>query len=78
VLIGSHYSVRLPDAFLRFLLANVLALSGLKLVNVPNVYLGVALALCASGVVVTLVRERKRWVARREERLATGLAVTPD
>jgi hypothetical protein len=78
VLIGSHYSVRLPDAFLRFLLANVLALSGLKLVNVPNVYLVVALALCASGVVVTLVRERKRWVARREERLATGLAVTPD
>jgi hypothetical protein len=78
VLIGSHYSVKLPEAFLRFLLANVLALSGLKLVNVPNVYLVVALALCASGVVVTLVRERKRWVARREERLATGLAGVPD
>jgi uncharacterized membrane protein YfcA len=78
VLIGSHYSVRLPDAFLRFLLANVLALSGLKLVNVPNTYLVVALALCVTGVVLTLVRERKRWVARREERLAAGLAGGPD
>jgi uncharacterized membrane protein YfcA len=78
VLIGSHYSVRLPDAFLRFLLANVLALSGLKLVNVPNVYLVVALALCVIGVVLTLVRERKRWVARRDERLAAGLAGAPD
>ena len=39
VLIGSHYSVRLPEATLRFALANVLAVSGLKLVNVPNVYL---------------------------------------
>jgi uncharacterized protein len=78
VLIGSHYSVRLPDAFLRFLLANVLALSGLKLINVPNVYLVVALALCVVGVVVTLVRERKRWVARRDERLAAGLAGAPD
>jgi hypothetical protein len=70
--------VRLPDAFLRFLLANVLALSGLKLVNVPNAYLVVALALCVTGVVLTLVRERKRWVARREERLAAGLAGGPD
>jgi uncharacterized protein len=78
VLIGSHYSVRLPDAFLRFLLANVLALSGLKLINVPNVFLAVALALCVIGVVLTLVRERKRWVARRDERLAAGLAGAPD
>jgi uncharacterized membrane protein YfcA len=78
VLIGSHYSVRLPEAFLRFLLANVLALSGLKLINVPNVYLVVALALCATGVALTLVRERRRWVARRDERLAAGLAGAPD
>jgi uncharacterized membrane protein YfcA len=78
VLIGSHYSVRLPEAFLRVLLANVLALSGLKLVNVPSVYLVAALAVCATGVVVALIRERKRWVARRDERLAAGLASAPD
>ena len=79
VLIGSHYSVRLPEAVLRFTLANVLALSGLKLVNVPNVWLIVALALCALSVVAMLVREQRRWIARRNERrLATGLARTAD
>jgi uncharacterized membrane protein YfcA len=79
VLIGSHYSVRLPDPVLRFTLANVLALSGLKLVNVPNVWLIVALALSAASVVAMLVREQRRWVARRDERrLAAGLARAAD
>src|SRR2546423_8351291 len=74
VLVGSHYSVRLPEGVLRFTLANVLAISGLKLVNVPNVYLVIALALSAVGVSALLVRERRRYVARRTERLATGPA----
>ena len=78
VLIGSQYSVKLPEAALRFALANVLAISGLKLVNVPNVWLVVALALAATGVVVVLVREQRRWAARRDERLATGVARTAD
>jgi uncharacterized protein len=78
VLIGSHYSVRIPEEILRLTLANVLALSGLKLVNVPNVYLVVALGLSVVGVVATLVRERRRWQARRAERLRTGLAGAPD
>src|SRR6266536_3633156 len=78
VLIGSHYSVRLPEAVLRFTLANVLALSGLKLVDVPNVWLVVALALSALGVVVVLVREQRRWAARRNERMATGFARAAD
>jgi uncharacterized membrane protein YfcA len=69
VLIGSHYSVRLPEHVLRLTLANVLALSGLKLVNVPNVYLAIALGFCATGVVWTLVREQRRWQAKRRERL---------
>ena len=78
VLIGSHYSVRLPEATLRMALANVLAISGLKLVNVPNVYLVVALAISATGIVAMLVREQRRWAARRDERLATGLANAAD
>jgi uncharacterized membrane protein YfcA len=78
VLIGSHYSVRLPEEVLRLTLANVLALSGLKLVNVPNVYLVAALGLSAVGVVATLVRERRRWQARRDERVRTELAGAPD
>jgi uncharacterized membrane protein YfcA len=70
VLIGSHYSVRLPEGILRLTLANVLALSGLKLVNVPNVYLAVALGLSVAFMVVLLVREQRRWQARRAQRLA--------
>ncbi len=65
VLIGSHWSIRLPESALRFALANVLALSGLKLVNVPNVWLVVALVLAVCAVVVMLVREQRRWVERR-------------
>jgi uncharacterized membrane protein YfcA len=78
VLVGSHYSVRLPEDVLRLTLANVLALSGLKLVNVPNIYLVVALGLSAVGVVATVMRERRRWLARRDERLGAGLASAPD
>ena len=69
VLIGSHYSVRLPEGILRLTLANVLALSGLKLVDVPNVWLAVALGLSVAIVVVLLVREQRRWRARRAQRL---------
>jgi uncharacterized protein len=78
VWIGSHYSVRVPEHVLRFTLANVLAVSGLKLVNVPNIYLVVALGLSAAAVLAMLWREHRRWLARREERVAAGLAVSPD
>jgi hypothetical protein len=78
VLIGSHYSVRLPEDVLRLTLANVLALSGLKLVNVPNVYLAVALGVSAAVVIWMVWREQRRWVARRNERVAAGLAPARD
>ncbi len=65
VLLGSHYSVRLPEAVLRLTLANVLAISGLKLVNVPNVYLVIALGISAVFVVGMVVREQRRWMERR-------------
>ena len=48
VLIGSHCSVRIPEAWLRLALADVLAISGLKLVQVPNVFLAVAIGAVAS------------------------------
>ncbi len=72
VLIGSHYSVRLPEAVLRLTLANVLALSGLKLLNVPNVYLAVALGLSVVFLVGVLVREQRRWQAKRDQQLAAA------
>jgi uncharacterized protein len=76
VLIGSHYSVRLPEDVLRLTLANVLALSGLKLLNVPSIILVIGLGLSVVGVVLTLLRERRRWVARRLERLAAESRAT--
>jgi uncharacterized membrane protein YfcA len=68
VLIGSHYSVRLPEAVLRLTLANVLALSGMKLVHVPDEALLAAACVAAVVVVALLVREQRRW--RRQRRLA--------
>ncbi len=68
ILIGSHYAVRLPEEVLRLTLANVLALSGLKLLQLPNLYLVVALGLSVAAMVAILVRERRRW--RRRRRLA--------
>jgi uncharacterized protein len=70
VLIGSHYSVRLPEHVLRFTLANVLALSGLKLLNAPQTYLAAALGVCACSIGAMLWREQRRWQRRRLERLA--------
>jgi uncharacterized membrane protein YfcA len=55
VLIGSHYSVRIPEAWLRLALADVLAISGLKLVQVPNLYLAIAI-----GASVAVVRTGRR------------------
>jgi uncharacterized membrane protein YfcA len=78
VLIGSHYSVKLPDKVLRLTLASVLALSGLKLVDVPDTLLVVALGLAAVGVAVALLREARRWQTRRQAPLATRLASPPD
>jgi uncharacterized protein len=54
VLIGSRVSVGLPDAVLRFSLATILALSGLKLLDVPyaNALVIVSLALGLAALVV--------------------------
>ena len=87
VLIGSHYSVRLPEAILRLTLANVLALSGLKLAERPERVPGrrrSASRRCWSGAL--LVREQRRrqaLAARRADRSraapsADGLRTAPD
>jgi len=69
VLIGSHYSVRIPEAWLRLALADVLAISGLKLVQVPNVYLAVAIGLSVGVGAVMVVRTRRRLRAQGEKLL---------
>jgi uncharacterized membrane protein YfcA len=60
VLIGSHYSVRIPEAWLRLALADVLAISGLKLVQVPNLYLAIAIGLSVVIGIVAVVRTGRR------------------
>jgi uncharacterized protein len=72
VLIGSRVSVGLPDAVLRFSLATILALSGLKLLDVPyanalvivSLALGLA-ALVVWGIVVVLRRPTPTRAAPR-------------
>jgi uncharacterized membrane protein YfcA len=69
VLIGSHYSVRIPEAWLRLALADVLAISGLKLVQVPNVYLAVAIGLSVVAGIVAVVGTRRRLRAQGKKLL---------
>ena len=60
ILIGSHFSVRIPEAWLRLALADVLAISGLKLVQVPNVFLAIAIGISISvGLAAGLYQWRK-------------------
>jgi uncharacterized membrane protein YfcA len=62
VLIGSQWSVHLPEAMLRGALGTVLLLSGLKLVALPGatVTIAVGLAVGLAIVVAFLIRERVR------------------
>ena len=69
VLIGSHYSVRIPEAYLRLALADVLAISGLKLVQVPNLYLAIAIGASVVAAAVFIVRQRRRLRAKGEKLL---------
>jgi uncharacterized membrane protein YfcA len=77
VLIGSHYSIRIPEGILRLTLAEVLAISGLKLVQVPNIWLAVAIGAAIAGTTAMIVVERRRFVARRRERLLVPAQQTP-
>jgi uncharacterized membrane protein YfcA len=64
VLIGSHYSVRIPEAWLRLALADVLAISGLKLVQVPNLYLAIAIGASVAVGTVAVIRTGRRLRAQ--------------
>lgn len=65
VIIGAHVSSRAPDAIIRPILVLVLALSGLKLLDVPNEILGAVLvsALVAGAATWFVTRRRARWLA---------------
>jgi uncharacterized protein len=70
VLIGSQFTLRMPDRALRVALATVLGLSGIKLADLPqtNVLLGVGAAIGVGALAVVLLRPRlqKRVVAPKQ------------
>ncbi len=60
VIIGSHVSSRAPDAIIRPILVLVLALSGLKLLDVPNEVLGAILVgAIVTGLATWFVKQRR-------------------
>ena len=63
ILIASKFTVRIPDDVLRLGLAGVLALSGLKLLEVPDAkwVLGVGIVLVLGGLCAYAL---SAWVAR--------------
>lgn len=67
VLVGSSFTVRLPDRALRVALGAVLALSGLKLLEPPGanwIVLGGFVAIAAGGAVMAVTSWRDKRAAR--------------
>jgi uncharacterized membrane protein YfcA len=71
ILLASKFTVRIPDGVLRLGLAGVLALSGLKLLNVPEAtwVLGVGLAVVLGGLAAYGVNA---WLSRPRVEPAGG------
>jgi len=71
ILLASKFTVRIPDDVLRLGLAGVLALSGLKLLNVPEAkwVLGVGIAVVLGGLGLYVVNA---WLSRPRVSPARG------
>jgi uncharacterized protein len=74
VIIGAHVSSRAPDAIIRPILVLVLALSALKLLDVPNEVLGAILLGAIVGAGATWFVKRRRARALAGVRPATQAA----
>jgi hypothetical protein len=75
VIIGAQVSSRAPDHFIRPVLVLVLALTGLKLLDVPNGVLLAILVIAIVGGAVAWIVTRRRAHARRA---ATAASASPD
>ena len=70
VLLGSHYSIRVPERALRMSFAIVLVLSGIKLLEIPFATLIIEISAAAAGLVLaTLIARaaRTRYMAPATE-----------
>jgi len=72
VVIGGRLSLKIPDPLLRYALATVLGLSGLKLIDVPgtNLVIIVALATSFAALLVYLGRQNYRIRHARDQKVA--------
>lgn len=76
VLLGGRLTVSIPERALRFLLAGVLGLAGLKLLDVPGAGVIVVVALSAGMVALLVFLGRHSWIRiqrGRAERLPTAV-----
>ena len=62
VLIGGRLSLSIPDTLLRFALATVLGLSGLKLINVPGTSIAIVVVLGIGMTALLVYIGRHSWV----------------
>jgi uncharacterized protein len=62
VLVGGRLSLQVPDRPLRFVLALVLGLSGLKLVDVPGAGIAIVVLLAVGMAAILVYIGRRSWV----------------
>jgi hypothetical protein len=70
VLLGSHYSIRVPERALRMTFAVVLVLSGIKLLEIPFATLIIEISAGVAGLVAATVivrAARTRFMAPATE-----------
>jgi len=75
VLLGGHLSLSVPERPLRFVLAGVLGLSGLKLLDVPQSSLIIVVALAAGLAALLVYLGRHSWI--RYQRGRDGSSQVP-
>lgn len=76
VLLGGRLTLSIPERGLRFILAGVLGLAGLKLLDVPGAGVIVVIALSAGMVALLVFLGRHSWIRiqrGRAERLPTAV-----
>jgi uncharacterized protein len=73
VLVGGRLSVSIPDTLLRFALATVLGLSGLKLINVPGTSIAIVVVLGIGMTALLVYIGRHSWVRYQRRTNGTSL-----
>ena len=72
VLVGGRLSLSIPDNLLRFALATVLGLSGLKLINVPGTSVAIVVVLGIGMTALLVYISRHSWIRYSRGRNGRG------